>query len=110
MGLALYHLGSAALGCDMIRPGSPPREFRETREPLSEKYLWAESYARSGQVLLEQAVEMDQQDQVRDRGPEVKEYCRMVKAWLTEKQEGAINQGLIPPFIVSGLDPPMAVV
>lgn len=59
MGLASSHIDSATLGCDMILPDSPPQEFRETREQLIEKYLWAESYARSGQVLLEQAVEMD---------------------------------------------------
>lgn len=32
----------------------------------------------------------------------------MVKTWLTEKQERAINQGLRPPFIVSGLNLPKA--
>ena len=52
MGLALYHIGSAVLGCDMIRPGSQPREFRETREQLIERCLSAESDARFGRVLL----------------------------------------------------------
>ena len=57
MRLALYPIGSAGLGYDMIRLGSPPREFREPREQLIEKYLWTESDARSGQLLLEQVVE-----------------------------------------------------
>lgn len=57
-GLALHHIGSAALGYDVIRAGSPPREFRETSEQFIERYLWAESDARSGQVLLGRASEL----------------------------------------------------
>ena len=45
------------------------------------------------------------------RGPEVKEYYRMVQVWLAEKRHGAtINQGLTPLVIGLGLDPLMVLV
>ena len=98
MGMALFHMGSAALQYCLIADNTPPREHGDTREGLIQRYLWAEADARTAQVLLNHAVELGYEDRVYNMGPEIKKHCRMAKIMLTEKRhEAARNLGIDPP-------------
>ena len=98
MGMALFHMGSAVLDYDLIINGVPLRKYGETIEDLTRRYLWAETSARSAQVLLNRAVELAYENKKFDLAPEVKKYCRMSKIWLTTKrQEAAVKIGIDPP-------------
>ena len=95
MGVAMFHIGSAALDYSLIQDrhsGGP------TQEQLEERYCGAETDARIAHSALHLVY-----SELADRhplglGPEIRKYCRQAHTWLTrERRKAAEALGMNPP-------------
>ena len=95
MGVALFHIGSAALDYSLIMDRHPGGA---TQEQLEERYCNAENNARIAHSVLHLVYSELADRHPLNLAPEMRKYCRKAHTWLTqERRKAAEAIGITPP-------------
>ncbi len=93
MGVALFHVGAAALQYAIIRDNPSPESGGCSN---AERYCWAENDARIAHAVLHRV--HSSLAATHPCGPEIRKSCRQANMWLTrERSRAARTLGIDPP-------------